>query len=167
MAEARARNRGAQFMAGNAELLDSRFGARTYGPLTEITPGMEVWTSEEGRRNWREDLLGGIVLAVDAGAPDTLDATTGEIIEHPARFRCYNPIAPWPHRAFTSIAEGEVNRESIAVAETRSLVLAVRRFCGQVCDHTRRRYPGHFDDFEAQLVTDAARLVAVLMMGTR
>lgn len=143
---------------GEKPLMDSRFGASTIGAVTEITPGMEIWTCEDGRRNWHEEPLGGIVLSIDPGRPDTV-TEDGEIIRHPPRYRCYDPFAPWPHKAFVDILEPEINRESIAAKPAHELVIAVRRFCRQasLANHLT------LDTQDAQLVTDAARLVAVIM----
>jgi hypothetical protein len=136
-----------------------RHGARSIGVVADIGPGYEVWTCEDGRRNYHEEPLGGIVLHVDAGAPATVDEW-GELHEHPATFRVYDPFAPWPRAAFRRISEDEVNREAIALASQQSLVIAVRRFCREVATGKRT-----LSAFECGLVTDAARLVAVLMMG--
>jgi hypothetical protein len=135
-----------------------RFGARTIGALAEVGPGWEVWTCETGRRNSHEEPIGGIVLHVDGGGRRTDE--WGELVSVPALFRCYDPWAPWPHKAFRTLSEDEVNKDAIRVADPQSLVIAIRRFCREV---------GHgklsLDVFEAHLVTDAARLVAVLMGG--
>lgn len=136
---------------------DGRYPARSIGAIALVTPGCEVWTCEDGRRNRHDEPLGGLVLHVDAGAPNTVDEW-GEVERHPARFRCYDYLAPWPHQAFRWISEDEVNRASIRSARPRSMVTAIRRFARQV---------GHgglvLDGYEADLVTDAARLVAVVM----
>lgn len=150
-------NRSAYFR-GERPLLDSRFGATTIGVVAEITPGIELWTVEDGRRNWHDEPLGGIVLEVDPGGPATVDGD-GEIHDHPARYRCYDPLAPWPHRAFTWIPEPEVNRDSIRPAERPSMVTAIRRFCL----HVATSNSGTLDAFEAQLIQHAGRLAAVLM----
>jgi hypothetical protein len=155
----RDRNRSAWFR-GEKPLLDSRFGASTIGAVTEITVGIELWTCEDGRRNRHEEPLGGIVLEIDPGRPATVDED-GEICEHPARYRCYDPLAPWPHRSFTWIAEPEINRDSIRPAERQSIVTAIRRFCLEIATHKSRT----LDGFEAQLIQHAARLSAVLMGG--
>lgn len=136
-----------------------RFGPQSLG-VSEVGPGWEVWTTEEGRRNWHEEPLGGIVLWADAGAPATVD-DEGEIHAHPASFRCYDPFAPWPDKAFRWLSEDEVNRDGIRIASPQSLVTALRRFCREVGanKHLSLR------PYEAELVSDAARLAAVLMMG--
>lgn len=144
---------------GEAPLTEGRFGARTYGAITEITPGMEIWSVEDGRRNWHNEPLGGIVLHADPGRTYT-DQETGEIVTQPARYRCYDPLAPFPGNAFCWLEEQLVNRDGIGVTPAASLVTAVRRFCQQVA-HGPRTLSG----FDAQLVTDAGRLVAVLMGG--
>jgi hypothetical protein len=161
IAQARARSRGQRWMAGEAELLDSRFGARTFGPVAEITPGMEIWTREDARRDWHGDPLGGIVVHVDPGAPDTV-TVDGEIIKHPARYRCYDPLAPFPWRCFVTLDENDIQPSAIAVAPSISVVGAIRRFCREVGTGPRT-----LDAHHAQLVTDAHRLVAVLMGGHR
>lgn len=145
---------------GERPLLDSRFGAHTIGAVTEITVGIELWTVEDGRRNWHDEPLGGIVLQIDPGRPATVD-DNGEIHEHPARYRCYDPLAPWPHRAFTWILEPEINRASIQPAERQSMVTAIRRFCYEIA--TKKN--GTLDGFEAQLIEHAHRLAVVLMGG--
>ena len=160
MAANAARHRGNQWMRGEAELLDPRFGARTIGAIAEIGPGWEIWTAEGGRRNWHEEPLGGIVLHVDSGGQPYVDAETGEIVHRPASFRCYDPLAPWPNKAFVNLAEGEVNAQAVTVADNTSMVIAIRRFCRQVADG-----PKTLGTLDAQLVIDAARLVAVVMGG--
>jgi hypothetical protein len=145
---------------GTKPLMDSRFGVRTIGALAEITPGVEVWCVEGGRRNWHEQPLGGLVLTVDGGGPGRVDDETGEIVRSPARYRCYDHLAPWPGNAFRWISESEISSDTVEVADRVSLVTAVRRFCRQVGTG-----PRVLDAHEAQLVTDAARIVAVLMGG--
>ena len=136
-----------------------RFGPSTFGAIAEITPGMEIWSVDDGRRNWHNEPLGGIVLHVDPGRSWT-DTDTGEKITQPARYRCYDPLAPWPHNAFAWLEEPIVNRQAIAVTPGVSLVHAIRRFCRQVATGPRT-----LSGFDAQLVTDAHHLVAVVMGG--
>jgi hypothetical protein len=138
---------------------DGRHPARSIGALSQVAPGWEVWTTEGGRRDADDNPLGGIVLHVDAGAPNTVDEW-GEIQRHPARYRTYDPHARWPDKAFRWVGEDEVNRQGIRVASAQSLVIAVRRFCREVGTGGLV-----LDGFEADLVTDAGRLVAVLMGG--
>lgn len=159
IAENEARHRGRQFLAGEAALLDSRFGARTYGALTEITVGVEIWTCEDGRKNYHNEPLGGYVVQAFAGAPRTY-TEDGEIVEHPARYRCYDPLVQPLPKAFVTITEPEINRESITIPDRHNLVGAVRRFCMEVA---RGRLV--LDGFEAQLLGDAYRLSNVLMGG--
>jgi hypothetical protein len=154
-------NRTAWFR-GEKPLLDSRFGATTIGAVTEITVGTELWTCEDGRRSWHDEPLGGIVVEIDPGRPATVD-DDGEIHDHPARYRTYDPLAPWPHRSFTWVAEPEINRDSIRPAERQSMVTAIRRFCLEVATHNSR----NLDGFEAQLIQHCQRLAAVLMGGGR
>jgi hypothetical protein len=156
------RQRGNRWLKGEAELVDGRFGALTLGPAAAIEPGVEVWTREEARRNWHEDPLGGIVLAVDPGGRYISD--DGEIVNRPAHFRCYDPLAPWPRKAFMWVSEEHVNRNTLAVVPPYDLARAVRRFCGEVCEHMAGR-KGMLDHFEADLVTHAARLTSVLMLS--
>jgi hypothetical protein len=104
--------------------------------------------------------LGGIVLNVDAGGPPTYDDETGEVVTHPALFRCYDPLTPWPYRSFETFREDELCAASVAVPPTSDLVKAVRRFCREVGSGRRT---GSFDAHEADLVTDAWRLVVVMM----
>jgi hypothetical protein len=138
-----------------------RFGARTIGAIAEITPGCEIWTHEyTGRRDPDENPLGGIVLHVDGGGRYTDE--WGELVNVPARFRCYDPHAAWPHKSFRWLSEDEVNRDAMSVASDQSLVIAIRRFCREVGTGGYT-----LDAWEAGLVTDAARLVAVVMMGGR
>lgn len=135
-----------------------RFGARSIGTLAELGPGWEVWTSEEGRRNAHEEPLGGLIVAVEAGGRGVDE--WGELVNRPARFRCYDPFAPWPAKSFRWLSEDEVNRDTVAVASAQQIVTAVRRFCREV---------GHgglsLDAFEADLVVEAAHLAAVVMGG--
>lgn len=138
---------------------DGRFGPRTIGALSLIEVGWEVWASENGPRNSHGEALGGIVVGIDSGAPPSVDEY-GEIIKHPAHFRCYDYLAPWPYKSFRALSEDEVTTVGLRVASTQRLVTAIRRFCREV---------GHgsltFDAFEARLVTEAAHLVAVVMGG--
>lgn len=138
---------------------DGRFGPRTIGALALVQVGWEVWASEGGRLNSHGEPLGGLVVGVDAGGPPTVDEY-GEIIKHPARFRCYDYLAPWPYKSFRALSEDEVTTVGLRVASTQRLVTAIRRFCREV---------GHgsltLDAFEARLVTEAAHLVAVVMGG--
>jgi hypothetical protein len=150
------------WIRGEKPLVDSRFGATTIGAVTEIGPGIEIWTCENGRRDWHEQPLGGLVLDVDPGRPDTID-DDGEIHPHPARYRCYDPLAPWPHRAFVWVTEPEIDRQSIAVAARPSLVTAIRRFCGEVIKSNRST----LDGFEADLIRHASRLAGVLIGAGR
>jgi|SRR5580704_515979 hypothetical protein len=136
-----------------------RFGPRAIGAIAELAPGLEAWTTEDGRRNRHGEPLGGIILHVDPGAPPTVDEW-GELHPHPALIRVYDPLAPWPDKAFRTLTEDEVNRDTVAVSSDRSTGLAIRKFCREV-GHGK----GAVDLFEAHLVTDAARLVAVLMGG--
>jgi len=101
------------------------------------------------------------VLHVISGAPPTIDAETGEIVAHPARFRCYDPHARWPDRAFPVLSEDEVYRPGVTVPAAYKLVIAIRRFCREVAAHDSRAW----DPFDAQLVLDAATLSRVLMGG--
>lgn len=163
MAEQAKRHRGKAFLRGEGPLLDSRFGARTIGVMAEITPGLEVWTDEMddmARHNHKGEALGGYVLSIDPGW-SSVDDETGELVNHPARFRCYDPHADWPRRAFPVLSENEVYRPGVRIPDTHNLVIAVRRFCREVgATKGLTLYPE-----EAQLVTDAARLVNVLMGG--
>lgn len=162
MEQAKQRHRGARWLAGESvDLVDGRFGARTIGILAEITPGLEVWTNADddmARHNHDGHALGGYVLHVDAGWTQ-VDPETGEITNHPASFRCYDPQGAWPHRAFPTLTETEIHRPSVAIPPAHKLVIAVRRFCREVGTHNSLT----LDAFDAGLVTDAARLVAVLM----
>jgi hypothetical protein len=163
MEELAARHRGKRWMHGEeVELLDSRFGARTIGVMTEIGPGMEVWTSggDDSRRDHRGEAIGGYVLSVDPGW-SKIDDETGEIVNHPARFRVYDPQAAWPYRSFQNLYEDEVHRPSVALVEEWRLVTAIRRFCREVGASKSRS----LDAFDAQLVTDAFRLTVVIMGG--
>lgn len=161
MAELDARHRGKAWLRGGPELLDSRFGARTLGALAEVTLGCELWSRDnlEGRLDNHGDPLGGIVVGFDAGGAPDLD--TGEL--RPARFECYDPYAPWPHRAFVWLAEPEVDPSSIGPAKPSSLTLAVRRFAGEVCQHQRRRKTLTLSSSEADLMRYGLLLSAVLM----
>jgi hypothetical protein len=163
MAEQAKRHRGQQFMRGEGPLLDSRFGARTIGVMAEITPGLEVWTDElddMARHNHKGEALGGYVLSIDAGW-SSVDQETGEMVNHPARFRCYDPQGRWPDRAFPVLSEDEVYRPGVRIPPAHHLVIALRRFCREVANHDSL----NLDPFDAQLVIDAARLVTVLMGG--
>jgi hypothetical protein len=133
--------------------------ARHIGILGEITPGLEIWTPEVYDLPPR----GGIVLAVEAGF-ETVDPDTGELATVPNRYRCYDSQG-WPSHAFPTVFETELTRSSVSVPPPQRLVLAVRRFAGEVCQHKRRRKQLTLDPFEADLMLDAARLVAVLMGG--
>ena len=143
---------------GERPLVDGRYGANTTGAITEITPGCEIWTVEHGDYDWHQEPLGGIVLSIDPGRPDTV-TDDGEIIHHPPRYRCYDPFAPWPHKAFIDIAEPDINPASIAPKPSHELVIAVRRFCRQASLSKHLT----LDMGDARLVADAARLVAVIM----
>ena len=138
------------------------FRGQTIGITAEIGPGLEVWTSgdDASRRDHRGEPLGGYVLHVDPGW-SSVDPETGEILNHPARFRCYDPQGAWPHRAFPVLSEDEVYRPAVTVPPAHKLVIAVRRFAREVANHDSLS----LDTFDAGLVTDAARLVAVLMGG--
>jgi hypothetical protein len=135
-----------------------RFGPRSIGAVGLAAIGWELWTTEDGRRNAHEEPLGGIVVAVDAGGTSTDE--WGELVNRPARFRCYDPFALWPGKSFRWLSEAEINREAIGVASRQSLVTAVRRFCREV-----GRGGLTLDAFEADLVVEASRLCAVLMGG--
>ena len=152
IAEAKARHRGERWMKGQGELVDGRFGAKSLGVINEITPGLEIWVHESGRRRV-DDLNGGVVLAVDAGWV----TDDGEIV--PATFTCYDTRG----RRISTVREDEVNRDAIRVPEPKELVLIVRRFCGDLCEHYRSRDPFALDSDEADRVTWAARLAAVLL----
>lgn len=149
------------YFRGERPLLDSRFGATTIGAVTELGIGMECWTVEDGRRDWHQEALGGIVVEVDPGRPDTVN-DDGEIIDHPARYRTYDPLVEkWPRHSFTWVTEPEINRASIRPAERLSMVTAIRRFCHHVADSRS----GVLDGFDAQLILHAHRLATVLMGG--
>lgn len=166
MAEADARHRGKAWLRGEAvPLVDSRYGARTLGAVAEVTLGCELWARDslEGRLDRHGDPLGGIVVGLDAGGPPTWDAETGERILHPARFECYDHLAPWPHRAFTWLAEEQVDPSSIGPASPAALALAVRRFAAEVCQHQRKSKLRTLSSFEADLMRYGFLLSAVLM----
>lgn len=152
------------WIRGERPLLDSRFGARTIGAIAEITPGCEAWT----RTDPLGDIAarGGIVVHVNPGQPDTI-SDDGEIVHHPARYRCHNPAGHWPDQAFVTISETEIDPATVAPASALSLVAAIRRFCREVGGIDRLRVRRTLDAHEAQLVTDAWRLVVALMGGTR
>jgi hypothetical protein len=136
-----------------------RFGPRTIGTLALVDVGWEVWTTEFGRRNADLEPLGGIVLAVDPGGKRTDE--WGEITYCPARFRTYDAQAEWPHKSFRWISEDEVNREfGVGAPSPADLVTAIRRFCREVGRGGRV-----LDAFDADLVLEAGRLVAVVMGG--
>ncbi len=157
------KTRGQRWLEGEElELFDGRYSARTIGLMAELTPGMEVWTVEHGRRDAHGEPLGGIVLHVDSGGPNTFDEETGEVVTHPTRFRCYDPLAPWPYRSFQTFAEDELCPASIAVPPQSDVVRAIRRFCREAGRQPKGR-PLLLDAFDAGLVTDAWRLVVALM----
>ncbi len=93
------------------------------------------------------------------GAPPTSRQERSSTIRR--RFRCYDPQGAWPHRAFPVSAKTRCYRPAVAIPPTHKLVIAVRRFCREVANHDSLT----LDTFDAHLVTDAARLVAVLMGG--
>jgi hypothetical protein len=138
-----------------------RFSARTIGVLAEVGPGFEIYSSEieqGGRLNADLEPIGGIVVQVDAGGRTTDE--WGELVNIPARFRTYDRSAADWDKAFRWLSEDEVNKEAIGMASDYHLRSAVRKFCREV-----GRGKGSIDIFEAHLVADAARLVAVLMGG--
>ena len=157
------RSRGERWLSGEAVALvdQSRYSSRTIGMVAELEPGLEVWTWESGgRRDVHGDPLGGIVLHVDTSTPKAVNEdgeVTGGVL-----VRCYDPLAPWPFRAFQTFAEGDLDPASIRVMDTHEVAKAVKRFCGEVGRQIRgRRYS--IGTFEAELVTDAWRLVVALM----
>ena len=137
----------------------SAWGARRFGELAAIEAGMEVWTDSDPMTDVPP--RGGIVLSVNLGGTH-LDAETGEIIEHAVSYRCYDPQG-WPSHPFVTIPEAEILRDSVGVPHSSRLVHAVRRFARELCDHTRRRAPGSFDAWDAELAQALWQLTRVIM----
>jgi hypothetical protein len=158
------RTAGQRWLAGEAVALvdQSRYQAQTIGLVADLEPGLEVWTWESGgRRDVHGDALGGIVLHVDTSTPKRVDDETGEVVGG-VLIRCYDPLAPWPFRAFQVFQEGDLDPATIALMDPHELAKAIKRFCGEVARQIRgRRYS--IGTFEAELVTDAWRLVVALM----
>lgn len=140
--------------------LGSRYGARTKGTLAEVGIGWEVWTVEDGRRNHRQEPLGGIVVEVRSGSVH-VDDETGEVTTRPAAFRCYDTRAPFPagsSRKFVTLSEDEVHPDGIEVADPESLVTAIEHFC-----RAASTGPLVLDAWRAELITYAYHLTAVVM----
>lgn len=167
MAEADARHRGKAWLRGEAELLDSRFGARTLGSLAEVSLGCWLWSRDsyvDGRLDFNGDPRGGIVVGFDGGGPPSVDLDTGELLEHPPRFECYDPaLSRQMYRAFTWLTEAQVEPSAIGPAEPSSLALAVRNFAGEVCQCRRRQKVRSLTSSEADMMRYGFLLSAVLM----
>jgi hypothetical protein len=133
-------------------------GARTLGSLALVCPGVQVWTDPDRKRYGHDESLGGIVLEVTSRRLE--DSETGEITEARA-FRCYDPIAAFPDRAFRTVGEDLIPQDGVQAVDESSLRTAARRFFGYLA--TRR---GPFTSDQERMASDAHRLIVVALGGT-
>lgn len=144
----------------------TRMGARTIGDMAIVELGCEIWarTGVDGLMRPGDDgdpelegvqARGGIVVEIT----DTTSVTDDGEIMRARAFRCfdYDPRLE-PFRAYTTLTEAQVDPARFDPPKASLLKSVVRGWCRQV-----GAGKGPLNTFEAQLVTDAAHLTALLL----
>lgn len=157
--EAEARH-GGDYLRGVAALPGSGYGSRTLGDLALVETGCQLYAREDGdgmRVDDNGDALGGIVLEITFTGG--IDEETGEISTRRA-FHIYDPMKRLD-KAFRVLTEEQVDRDRFEPFDIATVRRAMRRFCREVGEQT-----GVATMRELKLVSDAARLAALIGSGT-
>lgn len=135
-------------------------GAHNIGTVALIEAGAEVWSSQ--RRDAGDDPVGGVVIASESVVIDEDEGTTERA------YLCIDPYNSRPAITFHRLRESEIAPDSVTTTSPSRLTLLVRRLCEEVAFVGKgRARKGLLTTDQADYVTYAQRLVAVLMGGSR